>query len=137
MGFNPLEALDAIAGFRSGKIKDAQIDLLELEIRQAADKIRELEEENSTLRKENARLAGMVVDDKDFIDAGICLFKKNKDGSVSNTPLCIKCRLPIVQKPKSRVEYSCIGCRAVFSFGAIYSARSKFVPQDEQASDEQ
>ena len=137
MGFNPLEALDAIAGFRSGKIKDAQIDLLELEIRQADKKIRELEEENSALRKENVRLSGMIVDDKDFVDAGICLFKKNKDGSVDNTPLCVKCRLPIVQKPKSRVEYTCIGCKAVFGFGAILSARNKLVTLDEQASDGQ
>lgn len=131
MGFNPLEALDAIAGFRSGKIKDAQIDLLEVEIRQAADKIRELEEENSKLRKENTRLSGMVVDEKDFVDAGVCLFKRDKDGSIDNTPLCIKCRLPIVQKPKSRVEYSCIGCKAVFGFGAIISARRKVAPQDD------
>lgn len=131
MGFNPLGALDAIAGFRSGKIKDAQIDLLELEIRQAADKIRELEEENSKLRKENTRLSGMIVDEKDFVDAGVCLFKRDKDGSIGNTPLCIKCRLPIVQKPKSRVEYSCIGCKAVFGFGAIISARRKVAPQDD------
>lgn len=125
MNFNPLAVLDALASLRTAKVKDAQIDLLRTQFALAEQKISVLAEENARLKAEIGRLK-VLVPDEQFFDAGVCLFKV-VDGVVAQTPLCKRCKMPIVQNPNNRREFHCTQCRALFPIHSIQAARRRAV----------
>jgi hypothetical protein len=103
---------------------------LKAQIKERDEKIAKLEHENLDLVHEKLALAKKVetlMSRGKHINGGICLFRVKDNGKIDKTPLCHKCKLPIVQSPMDREAWVCSGCEAVFTRQAIRSAQKAVV----------